>query len=709
MISIIEKENKLHMYYIPKPKNIHMPSHIAGTYSSMLLTDKFRMLQSTPIEVEDGLVTVYNFPTNSLKEFIHDVYLHATFVEKFFYYSRSSVVTFREFFVPEFVYMVTLAAEKRYIFKMKAQSVIESIYNATWFKGTEYEVPCLTDTSELVKHINPKFKPTAVQQEFITSVYSQMKTRMRLKGYLVALEPGMGKSKLSLFLGTSLRKKHFVIIAPFSTVRNVWENEVKETFIHPKKIWTVYDNINDIAKDTEVLIVNYEAVPKVTNAIIKNFDPKDTIIIIDECHNYKDIKSKRTTDLLALTDNFACDDILPMSGTPIKAFRAESVPIFRILDPYFTPDVQDVLMKIRGNQSFLNELLKNRLGMIMYRKLKADYLDLPEKVEKDLKISIPNGNKYTLEEVKKQAQAYKKERMAYYRKHYREYEEIYNNCLAIHEKTLKTDADKIAYREYKNDVAIIKTMGVSKLTSENIERANTYEKERIIPSLPLNMRKRFRDCKTVIKYIELKVNGEVLGTCIGKLRAEMTTALIGEQVRRIINEAEKKTILFSSYVDTLKIAEQKCKEWRMKPMVITGENSKEASKLLEKFKADLDMNPLIASLSVMSTGHTINEANTVIFLNVPFRSVDYEQASDRCYRIGQDTTVYIYKLILDTGNEPNLSTRMHDIVAWSKEQFDEIVGNDSDLIDAGFIAGFTPTTIEDIEDKISSILKLFKF
>ena len=55
--------------------------------------------------------------------------------------------------------------------------------------------------------------------------------------------------------------------------------------------------------------------------------------------------------------------------------------------------------------------------------------------------------------------------------------------------------------------------------------------------------------------------------------------------------------------------------------------------------------------------------------------MDYEQASDRCYRIGQDTEVYIYKMVLDTGEEPNLSTRMQDILAWSKNEFQTIMGD----------------------------------
>ena len=36
-------------------------------------------------------------------------------------------------------------------------------------------------------------------------------------------------------------------------------------------------------------------------------------------------------------------------------------------------------------------------------------------------------------------------------------------------------------------------------------------------------------------------------------------------------------------------------------------------------------------------------------------------------------------MILDTGDSPNLSTRMEDIINWSKDMFEGIVGNKSDV------------------------------
>ena len=104
--------------------------------------------------------------------------------------------------------------------------------------------------------------------------------------------------------------------------------------------------------------------------------------------------------------------------------------------------------------------------------------------------------------------------------------------------------------------------------------------------------------------------GEVLGNELNRLRVEMTSKLIDKRIVDIINNAEKKTILFSSYSDSIEIADKVCRKYGLKPMVIDGSNSSEAKKLVSEFKQDERLNPLIASIKVMSTGHTINEANT---------------------------------------------------------------------------------------------------
>ncbi len=61
-------------------------------------------------------------------------------------------------------------------------------------------------------------------------------------------------------------------------------------------------------------------------------------------------------------------------------------------------------------------------------------------------------------------------------------------------------------------------------------------------------------------------------------------------------------------------------------------------------------------------------------MNSPFRSFEYDQAVARVKRLGQDEDVDIYDVVLDTGDKINISSRTIDIMNWSREQVNEIMG-----------------------------------
>lgn len=57
--------------------------------------------------------------------------------------------------------------------------------------------------------------------------------------------------------------------------------------------------------------------------------------------------------------------------------------------------------KIFGTSTdVVRELLNHRLGNFMFRKLKEEALNLPQKTISDRYITIPNGQEYTLSAVK---------------------------------------------------------------------------------------------------------------------------------------------------------------------------------------------------------------------------------------------------------------------------------------------------------------------
>lgn len=87
-------------------------------------------------------------------------------------------------------------------------------------------------------------------------------------------------------------------------------------------------------------------------------------------------------------------------------------------------------------------------------------------------------------------------------------------------------------------------------------------------------------------------------------------------------------------------------------------------------------NPLLATIQSLSTAVPIICANTVIFLNQPFRSNDKEQAIARVARLGQDEQTYVWDVLLDTKGVPNISTRSDEILQWSMEQVAIIMGEE---------------------------------
>ena len=99
---------------------------------------------------------------------------------------------------------------------------------------------------------------------------------------------------------------------------------------------------------------------------------------------------------------------------------------------------------------------------------------------------------------------------------------------------------------------------------------------------------------------------------------------------------------------------------------------------IQKFKKDESIDVILATSQTLSTGVTLTEANQMFFFGTPWRSADFDQCCDRIYRIGQNTDVDIYNVLLDTGDDLNLSTRINDILNWSDNMFNNMVeGHDS--------------------------------
>lgn len=136
----------------------------------------------------------------------------------------------------------------------------------------------------------------------------------------------------------------------------------------------------------------------------------------------------------------------------------------------------------------------------------------------------------------------------------------------------------------------------------------------------------------------------------------------------ICESTQKKTVVFTSFVDVLQDAMSACKEQGLNPILVYGKTSKDVSPIVSKFEQDESINPLIATYNSLSTGVPLVMADTMIMVNAPFRSYIQDQAIARIHRLRQDSQTRVLQCYLDTGNEPNISTRSLDIMTWSQQQ-----------------------------------------
>ena len=127
-------------------------------------------------------------------------------------------------------------------------------------------------------------------------------------------------------------------------------------------------------------------------------------------------------------------------------------------------------------------------------------------------------------------------------------------------------------------------------------------------------------------------------------------------VDQIISGGDK-VVIFSTFKETVKVLAERLAKYN--PLIGTGDvKDNVISANVDQFQTNPDNKVFICTWQRMGTGLTLTAASYVIFIDVPYTNADYEQAQDRCYRIGTSKNVIIYHLIT-TGT---IDERVLDIV-----------------------------------------------
>ena len=552
------------------------------------------------------------------------------------------------------------------------KKIANQIRTKTWVSELDKPVQEVPLNTSALKNIRYTLKP--YQEEFI-KMFPTLKNRFHLDGYILSFDQGLGKTLTAIALAECLNKEQVVIVCPNSLKEN-WSYEIKEYFYkyEDEKLWKdeVYvhgSNKYKLTNKTKYIIVNLEAIPAVFDIIGKD---KNSILIVDEMHNVRNMTGKRTLELIDLKKRLGKTDVLLMSGTPIKALPNEIVPSLMLIDPLFTDEVAKLYNRCFNVDGVgTKDIVNARFGIVMHRKTKKEVLTLPEKNLHTLNFKLKDSDKYlsanvTIDVNYAFQKLYKVEMDRSV-----ELKRNYIDMIMKYSKAPRKDLDEyMKYLEHPFE----------QYHEAYLEKMKNFVLQYVTPNIvyPVDA-KNFKEAETAYLRMKERAMGKALGEVMHPRRKEMFIQLYEQnkkEIIKMIRNATKKTVIFSTLLEVVHYIGNDLEKQGIKNVKIVG-GSGDRMKLIQQFKNDEETEVLIATSQTLSTGVTLTEANQMFFFGTPWRSADYNQCCDRIYRIGQTTDVNIYNVLLDTGAELNLSTRMNDILNWSDNMFNNMIEGES--------------------------------
>lgn len=640
-----------------------------------MISDVRRLLGAIDVFEERGVITVKGIPTFTFTKDVEKYWQTSKLNKNMFITLNRSEIKLHSFFAIELEVMLSKLLDVAHL-RTNRRALIKILHllrSETWLKNREQVYPPPLDIKYL-KEI--KFNLLPHQQKFLDH-YMFIKPRYNLRGALLMTPAGGGKTVSGISIAVCANPDYTVIVCPKNAVYDVWLKTLKNDMVKPQEVWVAADDMPANPR-YKWFIFHYEALERAI-ALAQRFKDKRCVVLLDECHSLNEVTSLRTDRFLQLCNIAQPVDIIWASGTPIKAMGSETIPLFRSIDPLFTPAVEVAFKKIfNQDMSKANEILAHRLGIIAFNVPKSTFMtDKP--IMEDRYVTIPNGAEYTLEAIRLKMATFIQERRNHYAANMHEYETLYFDCLRQHyERTIRNDTERLDYGRYKACVHRFRTKGVPyDGWALDATFCNQFEKNKILPNIPQTLRKPFMESKTVVKYVALKIRGECLGNVLSKERERCNVDMLqAVGFGEIIDGGTKKTVIFTSYVNVVDECYTRLTKDGYSPLRVYGDTNSDLVNIIDTFRKQPDANPLVATYQSLSTAVPLIMANTMIMLNSPFRFHEQEQAIARCWRIGQDSPVYVYRFFLDTQGMPNISTRSEDIFEWSRQQVNQLLGVD---------------------------------
>ena len=287
------------------------------------------------------------------------------------------------------------------------KKILDSLKKDTWLKNTV--------KPPKKKHLNMSLVPKQLKwpllehQEEYMNWYNNKVRSYGLIGNLMGFTMGGGKTMTSIAVAVASKAERMIVLCPKPAVPSPWIKIHGKIFREKPSLW--HTNLKtELKEDDWMVVANFDYLEKL---IIKleEFPPIRTTIILDESHNFNTQDTRRTIQFDRLVKLCKPTDVLFLTGTPIKARHMELITLFRAIDPFFTPEVEEKFLTfyklLRGK---MYGLLSRRLGVNSFI-VEKKTLNLTDSTTKEIHLEVKNGDRYTMEHVKERMVKYSKKRI----------------------------------------------------------------------------------------------------------------------------------------------------------------------------------------------------------------------------------------------------------------------------------------------------------
>ncbi len=413
------------------------------------------------------------------------------------------------------------------------------------------------------------------------------------RAFLLADEPGLGKTAQALLAARSARAYPLLVVVP---------NVVKTSWAREAAMWTpdhaatvIHSDGETVDAFSDIVIVNYDILNRHVGWL-GTFGFRG--MVIDEAHFIKNKTSLRSKNVLDLSrkvrERTSRPLLMALTGTPLINDVEDFLAIWEFLGWIGNDRVSpDLLRSLEGNgrtpiePSFYPAARKSVIEQGIVRRRKEEVAkDIPARRVADVPVELDGP----------------------------------------HAKSIRDAERKLVQRLVKRYQSALAVRG-----ADDAQEGIDHELVRRVASRELREAGEEGSGENVFAMMRR------IGTAKAELAADFTAQL---------SRNAGKVVFFAKHIDVMDTAEAALTKRGIKHTSIRGDQtSRVRQRNIDAFVKDEDVHVIVCSLTAAGVGINLQVSSNVVLAELSWTAAEQTQAIDRVHRIGQDQPVTAWRIL----------------------------------------------------------------